>query len=81
MRSSVKAANDNPKQELINRTLEVWEPRFGRDLSRDEAEQIAADVSGFFSILADWSQTELSAHANDNVDVAASESDGGRNDR
>ena len=77
----MKAANDNPSQELINRTLEVWEPRFGRDLSRDEVKQIAANVSGFFSILAHWSQAELSAHANDNASVAASEREGGCNDR
>lgn len=37
MRSSVKAANDNHNDELIGRTREVWQPRLGRDVSRDEA--------------------------------------------
>ena len=59
MRSSVKpshAANDNLKDELIGRTREVWQPRLGRDLSRENARQIAANVMGFFSVLAEWSR-------------------------
>jgi hypothetical protein len=38
VRSSVKpshAANDN----LIDRTLAIWKPRFGRDLSREDARE------------------------------------------
>ena len=49
VRSSVKAANDNLNGDQIERTREVWQPRVGRDLSRDEAKQIAANVTGFFS--------------------------------
>ena len=30
-------ANDNPKDDLIRRTREVWQPRLGRDLSREDA--------------------------------------------
>ena len=48
MRSSVKpshAANDN----LIDRTRQVWQPRLGRDLSREDARQIAENVTGFFA--------------------------------
>jgi hypothetical protein len=49
-RSSVNqslTANDNP----IDRTCEVWEPRLGRDVSREDAWEIAAEcLSGFFSI-------------------------------
>ncbi len=58
MRSSVKAANDNPNDDLIGRTREVWQSRLGRDLSRDEAKQIAANVTGFFSVLAEWARTD-----------------------
>lgn len=76
----MKAANDNPNYQLIERTREVWESRLERDLSRDEANQIAANVTGFFSILAEWSQAELSAAANDNAADAASEGDGGSHD-
>ena len=72
MRSSVKAANDNLHDELIERTHEVWQPRLGRDLSRDEAKQIAASVTGFFAVLAEWSRADMSDPANDNDDTAAS---------
>ena len=65
VKSSVKvshAANDN----LIDRTREVWKPRLGRDLSREDARQIADNVTGFFAILAEWSRAEQLAVANDN---------------
>jgi hypothetical protein len=64
VKSSVKpshAANDN----LIDRTREVWKPRVGRDLSREDARQIIENVAGFFAILADWSRAELRVPAND----------------
>ena len=59
------AANDNLKDELIRRTREVWQPRLGRDLSREDARQIAANVTGFFSVLAAWSLADISSPAND----------------
>ena len=68
MRSSVKpshAANDNRKDDLTRRTRQVWQPRLGRDLSREDARQIAANVSGFFSVLAEWSRAEMQSPAND----------------
>lgn len=81
MRSSVKAANDNRNDELIGRTREVWQPRLGRDLSRDEAKQIAAGVTGFFSVLAEWSRADFPGPANHNGDTAASGDEGVRDDR
>jgi hypothetical protein len=65
-RSSVKPshpANDN----LIERTLTLWKPRLRRDLSREDARQIAENVIGFFNILAEWSRAELPGPANDNA--------------
>jgi hypothetical protein len=56
------AANDN----LIGRTREVWKPRLGRDLNREDARQIAENVTGFFKLLAEWSRAEMPAPANDN---------------
>jgi len=46
VRSSVNAANDNLNDELIGQTRRVWQPRLGRNLSRDEAKQVAASVTG-----------------------------------
>ena len=54
----MKASCETRNHELIDLTRAVWEPRLDRDLSRDEANQIAGDVTGFFSVLAEWSRKE-----------------------
>ena len=62
--SSVKtlsAANDN----LIDHTRQVWQSRLDRHLSREDARQIAENVTGFFSVLAEWARAEQAAPAND----------------
>jgi hypothetical protein len=56
------AANDN----LIDRTIALWKPRLRRDLNREDARQIVANVTGFFNVLAEWSRAEMPAPANDN---------------
>jgi hypothetical protein len=84
VRSPVKpshAANDNLKDELIGRTREVWQPRLGRDLSPEDARQIAANVTGFFSVLAEWSRAEMPSPANDTGKADASKNGEGRRDR
>jgi hypothetical protein len=55
------AAND----ELIDRTIALWKPRLRRDLSREDARQIAENVTGFFAILAGWSRADVPIPAND----------------
>ncbi len=77
----MKAANDNLNDELIGRTREVWQPRLGRDLSSDEAKQIAASMTGFFAVLAEWSRADMPDPANDNGDAATSGDEGARDDR
>jgi hypothetical protein len=62
-------ANDN----LIDRTREVWKPRFRRDLSREDARQIAENVTGFFAILAEWSRPEMPVPANDTAEPSTSD--------
>jgi hypothetical protein len=59
--------NDN----LIDRTIAVWQPRLPSEISREEARQIAENVTGFLSILDDWSRGEIRAAANDNEQPAA----------
>lgn len=66
MQYSVKAANDNQKEECIARTCRFWQPRLGRDLSCEDARQIVENVSGFFAVLEDWSRSERANPANDN---------------
>jgi hypothetical protein len=71
------AANDN----LIDHTRQVWQPRLGRDLSREDARQIAENVTGFFTILAEWSRAEMPIPANDTGKPAASDSREARHER
>jgi hypothetical protein len=40
---------------LIDLTRKVWQPRAGRDLTDEDVRQITENVTGFFSILTEWS--------------------------
>jgi len=59
----MNAAN-NLNNGLIERVREVWRSR-GRDLSDLEARQIDANITGFFKVLAEWSQAEVPSGAGD----------------
>jgi hypothetical protein len=71
------AANDN----LIDRTRQVWQSRIGRDLTDEHARQIAENVTGFFSVLAEWSRAEMPTPANDAGKPVASDDKEVRHDR
>jgi hypothetical protein len=71
------AANDN----LIDRTRQVWQSRIRRDLTDEDARQIAENVTGFFAILAEWSRAELPAPANDAGKPVASDKKEADHDR
>ena len=62
-------------------TRRVWQPRLGRDLSREDPRPIAANVIGFFSVLDEWSQAEVPPPANDPGKPDASENGKARHDR
>ena len=49
----------------LDRTRQVWQPRHGRDLTDEDAQQITHNITGFFGILAEWSRVENLAAAND----------------
>lgn len=49
------------RDRLLERTRAVWQPRLGRDLSREDARQITENVTGFFALLAEWSRAEKAA--------------------
>jgi hypothetical protein len=65
-------ANDNLKADLIQRTQQLWQPRLRRDLTLEDARQITFNVTGFFSVLAEWSRAEVLSPANDAGHPAAS---------
>ena len=50
----MKKSNDN----LIHRTLEVWQPRNAHRLSDEDARAILENVKGFFTLLLEWETNE-----------------------
>jgi hypothetical protein len=42
------------QRELLQLTLEVWQPLTSRQLSDEDAREILANVTGFFRVLARW---------------------------
>lgn len=44
--------------DLVKRTIEAWEPRYGRPLSDADAREIVRNVTGFFDLLAEWDAKE-----------------------
>ena len=55
---------------LVEQTIALWQRRCWRELSPEDARQIAENVTGFFTILADWSRAEVPIPTNDSVSVA-----------
>ena len=49
----------------IEQTHKVWQPRLQRNLTEEDARQIAENVTGFFEILAEWSRAARPVPAND----------------
>jgi hypothetical protein len=58
--------NENLKDDLIRHTRQVWQPRLGRDLSREDVRQITENLTGFFALLGKWSRAERAAAAKNN---------------
>ena len=68
MRSSVRKLSAT-SDKLINHTRQFWRSRLGRELSREDARQIAENVTGFFSVLYEWSRDECLMPINDSETV------------
>lgn len=49
---------DRSKNNLITRTLEVWQPQAARSISGEDAREIAENITGFFSLLLEWEAAE-----------------------
>jgi hypothetical protein len=66
----VKLSENN---NLLDRTIVLWQPRLRRDLSREDARQIVENVTEFFSILHEWSRADAPAPNNVNDVVGSSD--------
>ena len=71
------ATNNN----LIDRARQIWQPRVGRNLTHKDARQISENITGFFSIIAEWSRAEVPTPANDTGKPVASDNEEVRDDR
>lgn len=74
----VDAPSNSLNQQVLQMTRGVWQPRIGRSLSSDEAQQIVSSIAGFFSILAEWERAEVDATHDRPGDTASR--NGGRDD-
>jgi hypothetical protein len=71
------ATNEN----IIDRTINLWQPRLQHDLTREDARQFIKNVAGFFTILAEWSRVEKCTSANEMRELAEIPSGGVFSDR
>jgi hypothetical protein len=45
--------------EFLDETIRVWQPKYpDRMLTRDDAREIIASMTGFFNVLAEWGLNE-----------------------
>ena len=49
---------DDPKGELLEETRAFWQARSSRELSREDAREIIENLTGYFSVLSEWSRRE-----------------------
>lgn len=52
-------AEREAEDQLLDQTLQVWQPRAARALTREDARQIVANFTGFFQVLSEWKAAEL----------------------
>jgi hypothetical protein len=41
-------------QDIFNQTIAFWSERTGQEFSQEDAREMVANVSGFFTVLAEW---------------------------
>jgi hypothetical protein len=60
LKISDTTSGNNPVNTSVPGTERLWNRRFRRDLSGEEARQLTKNVLGFFRVLAEWSHAEQS---------------------
>jgi len=65
------------KQELTEHTIAVWQKRTPRRLNKEDAREITENLSGFFTILAEWSHKEHRARSTKVADCDGAFASGG----
>lgn len=50
-----------PPEDILDQTLRVWQPYAKEPLSREDAREIVANVTGFFRVLRAWAEEDKRA--------------------
>ncbi len=50
-----------PSEDFLDETLRVWQPYAREPLSREDAREIIANITGFFRVLHAWSEEDKRA--------------------
>ncbi len=50
--------NLQPETDFLDKTIEVWQPIIGRELTKEDARQIKENVTGFIKTLLRWDAIE-----------------------
>ena len=66
-------------QALTEHTIAVWQPRTARRLSCEDAREITANLTGFFAILAEWTQNERKTNFKESAERVSAPPTGGQN--
>jgi len=53
---------NRPSDKFLDETIKFWQPRMRRELSREDARQIAENLSGFFRVLLEWDAQKQVCH-------------------
>jgi len=46
------------REDFIDETLKLWQPRTSQQLNYEDARQIIENVTGFFNVLLEWEKAE-----------------------
>lgn len=64
----------NGASDIIEQTLDFWGKRTEKDLSREDAREMVANVAGFFQVLAEWDRkARLEACSEDGEKIGLNE--------
>jgi len=54
---------EDAHEKLIDRALEIYQPRTQRQLSREDGREIIHNLAGFLGVLSEWKRRERAAAA------------------
>jgi hypothetical protein len=56
--SQESMGESSPSEKFLDQTIEAWQPCSKRELTREDAREIAANLAGFFHVLREWDRED-----------------------